>query len=61
MTDFSHERSITTALIKTDYLGKETMSGSLLSNRNEERGSHMDDLTPPDFFGPAAAKPASAS
>jgi hypothetical protein len=47
-------------LMKADYEGKENMSVQLLSNRKEERGSHMDDLTPPDFVGPSAAKPASA-
>jgi hypothetical protein len=61
LTDFSHERSITLTLMKMDYEGKENMSVPLLSNRKEERGSHMDDLTPPDFVGPSAAKPASAS
>lgn len=52
---------MTTALMNVDYEGKETMSGQLLSNRKEERGSQMDDLTPPDYVGPSAAKPASAS
>lgn len=43
--------------MKADYEGKENMSVQLLSNRKEERGSHMDDLTPPDFVGPSAANP----
>lgn len=61
LTDFSDERSITSALMKADYEWKERMSVHLLSNRNEERGSQMDDLTPPDHVGPSAAKPASVS
>jgi hypothetical protein len=52
---------MTITLMNADYEGKETMSGLLLSNRKEERGSQMDDLTPPDFVGPSAAKSASAS
>jgi hypothetical protein len=55
LTDFSHERSINFTLKKPDY--EEKKSVLLL----EERGSHMDDLTPPDLMGPSAAKPASAS
>ena len=61
LTDFFNERSITSALMKNDYERKERMSVHLLSNRKEERGSHMDDLTPPDHVGPSAAKPASVS
>ncbi len=37
------------------------MSGISPFKPKRERGSHMDDLTPPDFVGPSAAKPASAS
>ena len=40
MTDFSHERSITSALMKAVYSWKERMSVRLLSNREEERRSH---------------------
>lgn len=61
LTDFFNERSITFALMKDDYERKERMSVHLLSNRKEERGSQMDDLTPPDHVGPSAAKPASVS